>query len=147
MNDAAAYREHAAKIRRLVAGVRGHAATAALLLADEYEARAIQLEGKPAAASYLANVDRIGELIAEQRASIAAMVVREADLTAELAAARQQRALAEARVDGILKAARLFDMPDLPRAGAPARFDEAADTDRPPRNGNGGNGNGGDAKQ
>ncbi len=128
LNDAAAYREHAAKIRRLVAGVRGHAATAALLLADEYEARAIQLEGKPAAASYLASADRIGELIAEHRSNIAAIAAREADLTAELAQARQRRALAEARVEGILHAACLFDMPDLPRNGIPARFEDAEST-------------------
>ena len=125
MNDAAAYREHAAKIRRLISGVRGHAATAALLLADEYEARAIQLEGKPAASSYLASADRIGELIAAQRAEIAGLMVRESELAADLALARQHRALAEARVDGILSAARLFDMPDLPRSGNPTRFADA----------------------
>ena len=126
VTDADDYREHAAKIRRLVAGVRGHAATAALLLADEYEARAVQLEGKPAAASYLGNADRVGELIARERAGVDALTVLENDLANQLNRTRQQRAVAEARIDAILATARLLDMPAPIRTTPPASFTEAA---------------------
>ena len=133
MTDADDYREHAAKIRRLVAGVRGHAATAALLLADEYESRATQLEGKPAAASYLGNADRVGELIARERAGVDALVVLETDLASQLARTREKRAIAEARIDAILATARLLDMPAPVRGTTPASFTEAA-TAVPPIN-------------
>ncbi|WP_419814226.1 hypothetical protein [Glacieibacterium sp.] len=133
MTDADDYREHAAKIRRLVAGVRGHAATAALLLADEYESRATQLEGKPAAASYLGNADRVGELIARERAGVDALVVLETDLASQLARTREKRAIAEARIDAILATARLLDMPAPVRGNTPASFTEAA-TAVPPIN-------------
>jgi hypothetical protein len=131
VTDADDYREHAAKIRRLVAGVRGHAATAALLLAEEYESRAAQLEGKPAAASYLGNADRVGELVARERAGLEALTVLENDLAAQLARARQQRAIAEARIDAILATARLLDMPAPVRTTPAASFTEAA-TATPP---------------
>ena len=115
MTDAASYREHASKIRRLVAGVRGHAATSALLLADEYELRAAQLEGKPAATLYLGQADRVGELISAERANINTLIAEEADLAARLDRTRQQRAIAEARIDAMLLTARLLDMPDPAR--------------------------------
>jgi hypothetical protein len=131
VTDATDYKEHAAKIRRLVAGVRGHAATAALLLADEYEARASELEGKPAASAYLGNADRIGELVAGERAAIETLIVRETELTSQLARARQERRVAEARIDAILTTARLLDMPEpLPsytsRYSEPAKHEEHA---------------------
>lgn len=126
VSDASDYRQHAAKIRHLVAGVRGHAATAALLLAEEYEARAAQLEGRPVAAAYVGNIERIGELVAAERDAIDALTVREADLVSQLDKARRQRQLAEARIEAILKTARILDMPDMSRQGAvPPRFDDA----------------------
>lgn len=130
MSDASDYRQHAAKIRRLVAGVRGHAATAALLLADEYEARAAQLEGRPVAAAYVGNIEKIGELIATEREAIDALVIREAELVSQLAKTRQHRALAEARIDAILTTARMLDMPEPLRHGAtPPRYAEAEKAD------------------
>ena len=130
MTDAASYREHASKIRRLVAGVRGHAATSALLLADEYELRAAELEGKPAAAAYLGHADRVGELIASERANINALIAEEADLAARLDRTRQQRAIAEARVDAMLLTARLLDMPDPARSRT--LLDSARASQEPP---------------
>lgn len=127
MIDANDYRQHAAKIRHLVAGVRGPAATAALLLADEYEARAAQLEGRPVASAYVGTIDRIGELVAVERRAIEALAVREADLVHQLERTRHERVVADARIDAILSTARLLDMPEpLSRPGAvPPRFEEA----------------------
>lgn len=126
MNDADDYRQHAEKIRRLVASVRGHAATAALLLAEEYEARADQLEGRPMAAAYVGNVDRIGELVATERDTIERLHVRESDLLMQLDRVRQDRLIAEARIESILKTARMLDMPNPPRrAPTPPSFAEA----------------------
>ena len=126
-DDALKYRQHAEKIRRLVASVRGHAATAALLLADEYDMRADQLDGQPASATYIAQADRVGELIATEREAITALNRSETSLIAELAALRQQRLIAETRVEAILHTARLFDAPKVPRTGAaPQSFREAA---------------------
>ena len=117
-DDALKYRQHAEKIRHLVASVRGHAATAALLLAEEYENRADRLEGQPTATAYVANVEQVGELIASTRETIAELDRSEAALTAELAAVRQQRLLAETRLEAILLTARLFDVPKLPHSDA-----------------------------
>lgn len=141
MNDANDYRQHAEKIRRLVASVRGHAATAALLLAEEYEARADQLEGRPMAAAYVGNVDRIGELVATERETIDRLQVREADLLMQIDKVRHDRVIAEARIESILKTARMLDMPNPPRrAPAPPSFAEA-EIVKPP-GGNNGNSNG-----
>ena len=130
MTDADNYRQHAEKIRRLVAGVRGHAATAALLLADEYDARADHLDGRPAAAAYIGNVERIGELVAHERETLDALAIREADLQAQLVRVRQQRVVAEARVDAILQTARILDVPEPPRRSVPPpSFREAATLD------------------
>lgn len=106
--------------------MRGHAATAALLLAEEYETRAAQLEGRPVATTYVGNIERIGELVTTEREALTVLEMREGDLVTQLAATRQQRQVAEARLDAILKTARLLDMPDLPRTSMPPRFDEAA---------------------
>ena len=59
--------------------------------------------------------DRVGELIAVERANINTLIAEEADLAARLDRTRQQRAIAEARVDAMLLTARLFDMPDPAR--------------------------------
>ncbi len=130
MIDANDYRQHAAKIRHLVAGVRGPAATAALLLAEEYETRAAQLEGRPVAAAYVGTADRIGELVATERRAVDRLVIREADLSAQLEQTRQQVVVANARIDAILATAMLLDMPETSRPSAvPPRFDDTpADT-------------------
>ncbi len=132
VSDASDYRNHAAKIRRLVAGVRGHAATAALLLADEYDARADQLEGRPAASTYIGSAERIGELVTVERQAVQTLIAREVELEAQLAATRQRRQVAEARIEAILETARLVDMPAPPRRSAtPPTFAEAAQDDTP----------------
>ena len=125
-DDALRYREHAGKIRRLVAGVSGHAATASLLLAEEYEARADQLEGRPLAAAYVGNMDKVGELIATERELITTLTVTETSLSAQVVATRQRRMLAEARLEAILHTVILFDIPQpLRRTTAPPSFQEA----------------------
>ena len=142
MNDANDYRQHAEKIRRLVASVRGHAATAALLLAEEYEARADQLEGRPLANAYVGNIDRIGELVATERDAIERLQVRESDLLMQLDKVRHDRVIAEARIESILKTARMLDMPNPPRrAPTPPSFAEAEIVKQP----GGNNGSSGDA--
>ena len=127
MIDANDYRQHAAKIRHLVAGVRGPAATAALLLADEYEAKAAQLEGRPVAAAYVGTIDRIGELLADERRAVEALAASEAELVRQLDQVRHQRVVADARIDAILSTARLLDMPEpsLRPTAVPPRFDDA----------------------
>lgn len=110
MGDAAAYRENALKIRRLTAGVSGEAAKAALLLASEYEARAKDLDDRPAARNP-AIAERVGALISSRSAEIAALDTRERELMAQLATMRSERSHLEARIAGILEAASLFDAP------------------------------------
>lgn len=128
-DDALKYREHAQKIRRLIGGVSGHAATASLLLAEEYEARADQLEGRPLAAAYIGNIDRVGEMIAAERELITTLTMTEKSLSTQIATARQQRLLAEARVEAILHTVILFDVPQaLRRTTVPPPFQDATTT-------------------
>lgn len=115
MSEAAVYRENALKIRRLTAGVTGEAAKAALLLAAEYEARAKDLDDGPAIARYLTVAERVSALVNARSAEIVAVTDRERELEAQLAAARTERKLLEARIAGILEATGLLDIP------APAR--------------------------
>ncbi|QXQ05362.1 hypothetical protein KX816_14040 [Sphingosinicellaceae bacterium] len=125
-DDALNYRRHAEKIRRLIGGVSGHAATAGLLLADEYEARADQLEGTPLAAAYIGNIDRVGAKIADERELISTLVMTETQLASQIAAVRQKRLLAEARVEAILNTVLLFDVPPpLRRRSIVPPFEEA----------------------
>jgi len=115
MTEAAAYRENAAKIRRLTAGVTGEAATAALLLAAEYESRAADLEAMPKADTYLNLAERVGALLNERCAQVFEVRKVERDLDNRLEQAKTERALLEARIAGILEASSLLDVP------APAR--------------------------
>ena len=124
--DALRYRQHADNIRRLVASIKGHAATAALLLAEEYERRANHLEGRPTAAAYVQNAESVGAMVAAEREIIATLVNREDGLVAELAAIRQQRLMAETRVEAILITAKLFDIPNAPRSSTPPPSYQAA---------------------
>lgn len=127
-DDALRYREHAEKIRRLIGGVNGHAATASLLLAEEYEARADQLEGRPLAAAYIGNIDRVGEMIATERELITTLTMTEKSLSSQLAATRQQRLFAETRVEAILHTVSLFDVPQALRRTTVPSFRDATST-------------------
>ena len=110
MSEAAAYRENALKIRRLTAGVSGEAAKAALLLASEYEARAKDLDERPAESPHPAIAERVSALVNARSAEIAEIDRRERELIAELATARTERSHLEARIAGILEAASLLDI-------------------------------------
>lgn len=118
MTEAAVYRENALKIRRLTAGVSGDAATAALLLAAEYEARADDLDDGPAIASYMTVAEKVGALLNERCAQVAEFQEKERDLDQRLRQARSDRALLEARIAGILEASSLIDVPAPVRTNA-----------------------------
>lgn len=120
MTEAAVYRENALKIRRLTAGVTGDAATAALLLAAEYEARADDLDDGPAVQTYLTVAERVGALLNERCQQVAEFQDRERDLDTRLRQTRTDRALLEARIAGILEASSLLDVPSPARANATA---------------------------
>lgn len=126
MSQAALYRENAHKIRRLVSGVTGSSRDEALNLAQEYEARAQELDkvvGGPGGGGL---ADRIATLIGRRGAEIEAIRARELDHEMKLAAARVERALLEARIAGIIEASGQLSMP-LAING----FD-AANSDGPP---------------
>ena len=86
------------------------------------------------AATYVGTVDRIGELVAIERRAIEALAVHEADLANQLERVRQQRLIADARIDAILATARLLEVPEPSRPRpAPPRYeggaaDDTADT-------------------
>ncbi len=104
MSQAALYRENAHKIRRLVAGVSGSSRDEALNLAQEYEARAQELDKEIAGTGGGGLAERIAALIGQRGAEIEAIRARELDHEIQLAAARVERALLEARIAGIIEA-------------------------------------------
>ncbi|UAJ10277.1 hypothetical protein [Polymorphobacter megasporae] len=117
MTQAALYRENAHKIRRLVAGVTGSSRDEALNLAQEYEARAQELDksvseatgdgptnGNHAVGPKDSLAERIAALIGQRGAEVEAIRARELDHEIKLAAARVERALLEARIAGIIEA-------------------------------------------
>lgn len=147
VSQAALYRENAHKIRRLVAGVTGSSRDEALNLAQEYEARAQELD-KGAAAPNLASqpngvqaignrpnsghgtgshttatgnglAERIAALIGQRGAEVEAIRARELDHETKLAAAKIERALLEARIAGIIEASAQLAFP--PGQGADLR--------------------------
>lgn len=126
MPEPVTYREHAAKIRRLVAGTSGEAADAALLLAKEYEARADDLDSIPATSNYLTTVERVGALLNERCQQMKGIKDQERDLEERLAQMRFDRAILEARIESIVEVSSLLDVPARKRddgvhAAAPRR--------------------------
>lgn len=110
MSQAALYRENAHKIRRLVAGVTGSSRDEALNLAQEYEARAQELEKVNTGTVGGSTAERIAELIGQRGAEVEAIRARETEHQAQLAAARVERALLEARIAGIIEASSTFGL-------------------------------------
>lgn len=147
MSQAALYRENAHKIRRLVAGVTGSSRDEALNLAQEYEARAQELDkgaaapipggvangvqpigsrpnggngaGSQAISSLNGLAERIAALIGQRGAEVEAIRARELDHETKLAAAKVERALLEARIAGIIEASAQLAFP--PGQGGDAR--------------------------
>lgn len=135
VTQAALYRENAHKIRRLVAGVTGSSREEALNLAQEYEARAQELDksvaAKPVESHSASHADgnqpagaanslseRIATLIGQRGAEVEAIRQREVDHENKLAAARVERALLEARIAGIIEASAQLAFTPGPRADA-----------------------------
>jgi len=106
VSQAALYRENAHKIRRLVAGVSGSSRDEALNLAQEYEARAQELDRIGPGVGTDGLAERVAGLIEAIRA-------RELDYEIKLAAARVDRALLEARIAGIIEASGLISLPGV----------------------------------
>jgi hypothetical protein len=147
VSQAALYRENAHKIRRLVAGVTGSSRDEALSLAQEYEARAQELDkgaaaqvhgdrpvevqpvgnrpdggrgtGSHAASAGNGLAERIAALIGQRGAEVEAIRARELDHEIKLAAAKVERALLEARIAGIIEASAQLSFP--PGQGADTR--------------------------
>lgn len=121
--EAVSYREHAAKIRRLVSGTSGEAAEAALLLAKEYEARADDLDSAPATSNYLTVVERAGALLGERTRQLDELRGTQRELERRLDQARSDMAILEARIETIIEMAGLLDIPP------PGRVETAGGTD------------------
>ena len=113
VSQAALYRENAHKIRRLVAGVSGSSLDEALNLAQEYEARAQELDRIGPGVGTGGLAERVAGLIGQRGAEIEAIRARELDYEIKLAAARVYRALLEARIAGIIEASGLISLPGV----------------------------------
>jgi hypothetical protein len=88
----------------LVAGVTGSSRDEALNLAQEYEARAQEIDKASSGASSGGLAERMAALIGRRGAEVEAIRARELDHEIKLAAARVERALLEARIAGIIEA-------------------------------------------